>query len=162
MIRTWDDERDLVLKQCVAAGHSFANTAAKINRQFGTDLSRNACIGRAKRLGLSVSRSVKVDGAEHRLNRKPEGKTKTITIRPRPQFVCDPSTGFRTADVTPLNISIYELNGGTCHWPFGDNAPYLFCGHPTFGGSSYCECHLFISQGDGTRGEQMALRGVAA
>jgi hypothetical protein len=145
MNRTWNDELDFALKNCVAAGHSFANIAVKINREFGATLSRNACIGRAQRLGLSVSRTVKVDGAEHRLNRKPEGKTKTITIKPKPQFACEPATGLRVADVVPLNISIYDLNDSTCRWPLGEQAPFTYCGCHALDGVPYCWPHMRLA-----------------
>lgn len=164
MSKTWDDERDLVLKQCVAAGHSFANIAIKINSQFGINISRNSCIGRAKRLGLSVSRTVKVDGAEHRLNRKPEGKARTITVKPRtPQFVCEPTRVVPSVvDVVPRHISIFDLTDETCKWPFGDAAPFTFCGCETFSDSPYCWPHATVAHGLGTESERQAHKGIAA
>jgi hypothetical protein len=141
----WADnaEFDLALKRCVAAGLSFANIAIKLNRQFGIDISRNACIGRAQRLGLSVSRTVKVDGANHRLARKVERKPKVMTIKP--QFACEPATGLRIADVVPLNISIYELNDSTCRWPLGDEAPFTYCGCHALDGVPYCWPHMRLA-----------------
>ena len=49
----WLDEHDQELVALRGEGHSFTICQAKINRKFGTDYSRNACIGRAVRLGIS-------------------------------------------------------------------------------------------------------------
>ena len=40
------------LRECLARGMSFAEAADAINTRFGTAYSRNATIGRAKRMGL--------------------------------------------------------------------------------------------------------------
>ena len=48
----WDDERDAFLRQCRADGLTFSECQSAINRKFQVYYSRNACIGRAKRLGI--------------------------------------------------------------------------------------------------------------
>lgn len=60
---TWNEERDLALKNYRAEGLSFTDCAARINGRFGTTYSRNAVIGRAMRLGITES---KVQGAIRR------------------------------------------------------------------------------------------------
>ena len=42
------------LRECLARGMSFAEAAGAINARFGTAYSRNATIGRAKRMGLAA------------------------------------------------------------------------------------------------------------
>jgi hypothetical protein len=38
--------------------------------------------------------------------------------------------------------TLLELEDGDCRYPFGESAPYLFCGDPAQDKSSYCSaCH---------------------
>jgi len=37
--------------------------------------------------------------------------------------------------------TLLELEGGDCRYPFGDSAPYLFCGDLAQDKSSYCPRH---------------------
>src|SRR5262249_23773014 len=50
----WAPQHCDALKEFVAAGLSFAEAAAAINEKFGTAYTRNAGIGRAKRMKLVV------------------------------------------------------------------------------------------------------------
>jgi len=36
---------------------------------------------------------------------------------------------------------ILDLEDGDCRFPFGESAPYLFCGDPAQEKSSYCPAH---------------------
>lgn len=49
----WTKSCDDELRELRSLGRSFKEIAADINRKFGTAYSRNACIGRVKRLGLT-------------------------------------------------------------------------------------------------------------
>lgn len=50
---SWPQERDDLLLSLVKSGvGSYQDIAARINATFGTRLSRNAAIGRARRMGL--------------------------------------------------------------------------------------------------------------
>lgn len=51
----WNDERDAYLRLCREQGMSFSQTQESINRKFQVYYSRNACIGRAKRIGIGES-----------------------------------------------------------------------------------------------------------
>ncbi len=50
----WPPEHCNALRDCLAKGLSFAEAADAINGQFGAAYSRNATIGRAKRMGLKA------------------------------------------------------------------------------------------------------------
>src|ERR1019366_6912942 len=49
----WEPEHCEALRQYLAKGMSFSEIADAINAKFKTAYSRNAAIGRARRLGLS-------------------------------------------------------------------------------------------------------------
>jgi GcrA cell cycle regulator len=51
----WTPEQSQALRDHVGRGMSFARAAAEINARFGTSFTRNAAIGRAKRMGFGGS-----------------------------------------------------------------------------------------------------------
>lgn len=113
------------LKQLHAEGRSFGKIAAALNAEFGLHLSRSACIGRAARLKLPwPTRQPKF---------RKQRSTGPVLPRPKPQPI--PEQG------EPLYLSFFELRGSQCRYPFGNHAPYLFCGRSTLFKSSWCAEH---------------------
>ena len=51
----WAPEQSKLLRELVARGLSYAEIANAINAKFRTCYSRNAAIGRAKRMGITES-----------------------------------------------------------------------------------------------------------
>lgn len=152
-MRAWPQDHIDELKKLVGEGLSFAQSSAAINAKFGTSYSRNACIGKSVRLGLSAGKTVKRDAVEHRIavRAMPRKRVTQLPLRPRPRRNLTPDA------VVPLHLNLLGLGREQCHWPYGDG-PFTFCGCRCFDGSSYCEGHLAASVGDGTRSEQMADR----
>jgi hypothetical protein len=168
----WPGKHDRALTRWFFDGLSFAQMSAKTLAALGVHYSRNACIGRAHRLNLEQANRPKAK-RERPVTAKPwedNGTSKRTYYRhkqaatapkPKPeprQFACDAVTGLRVADVVPLNISIYELSDQTCHWPYGDEPPFTYCGCPTLEGCPYCHEHTALSIGGGTYCERAALR----
>ena len=54
MQSTWVEAHSVALREYLDKGLSFAEIARALNQQFGTAYTRNAAIGRARRMGLSV------------------------------------------------------------------------------------------------------------
>src|ERR1700760_3546324 len=54
MQSTWVEAHSVALREYLDKGLSFSEIARALNQQFGTAYTRNAAIGRARRLGLSV------------------------------------------------------------------------------------------------------------
>jgi hypothetical protein len=48
----WRPEHDLSLKNLISNGYTFAKAAGFLNEKYGTNRTRDACIGRAHRLAL--------------------------------------------------------------------------------------------------------------
>ena len=118
---------------------SYQVIADKLNTEFGTELTRNACIGKARRLDIhkkpapSFATMVREPGYVPKRERvKPQRANKVARIpipgRKPPSGRAD---GRRT---------LVDLKSRECRWAFGDDPPYLFCGAPTQGGS-YCTEH---------------------
>lgn len=135
----WPAEHETALRALVVEGAgSHSVIAGILNERFDSAYSRNAVIGKAARLGLSV-KSV----------RKPVKKQeRAVSARRRPAPPPKPTEAqiavFRCAEVTPKNVALTDLSYGDCHWPYGDG-PFTFCGHPKFGESPYCGPHFALS-----------------
>jgi GcrA cell cycle regulator len=59
----WSSEHSDALRDYFLKGMSYAEIGREINARFGTAYSRNAVVGRAKRLGLAAPDDESVDRA---------------------------------------------------------------------------------------------------
>jgi GcrA cell cycle regulator len=163
-VSIWPDYHVDALKTNFAAGMSFAENAADLNSRFRTSYSRNAAIGKAKRIGLTQADKPKVASKPRNTSPKPwdeEGIHKRTYYR-RKAKDSEPTKPdlitLRCVEVIPLDLdlaAVVERDG--CRWPYGDGS-YTFCGHPKLNGFSYCGPHVALSIGAGTISERNALR----
>jgi hypothetical protein len=134
----WTDEMNLAFSRMHRHkdDYSFEVMAAKMSALFKISLTRNALIGKARRLGLPMR-------GQQKLARLPIEKKK-IRLRARPvdapiEPVVEPPPA------TPQRgVTIYQLNGRTCRWPLGaveDWPPYLYCGADSPPDCPYCPDH---------------------
>jgi hypothetical protein len=158
----WAQEHDASLRGYVAGNLSCSQIANEISAEYKITVSRNAVIGRIHRLGLQTVPIVRA------LRREKAQRPRRVSLprqKPIPEparFICEPVTGLRQADVIPLNISIYELNDQTCHWPYGETPPFAYCGHLVFGDGPYCESHGALARNDQPSRSQRAKIARAA
>lgn len=147
-----------------------------IARVLGT--TRNACIGKAHRLGLT-GKTVKVPPPKPARVR-PEPTAPRLVREEKPLAPVDRSRrGHLTASCVadrieqracaesrPVSseeafadrtgsLGIMDLRPSMCRWPLGAS-PFRFCGCRTVPGSSYCAEHRDISIGRGTPAERRA------
>ena len=160
----WAPEHCDMLRECVAKGMSHSEAADAINARFDTAYSRNATIGRAKRMGLVVpGRPKKLPGLSRQLNaprlrkvREPAAESKPSTpVSDRPDRV-----KLRCIQIMPRHLRLTELEAGDCRYPYGgdaDGEAISFCGHPQREGSSYCIGHFHLTRGPGTASERAAV-----
>src|SRR5690349_14886404 len=73
----WAPEHSGALRDCLSRGMSYGQAARAINARFGTEFTRNAAVGRAKRLGLKHASVQKVLLRPKRFNRQGESAPKT-------------------------------------------------------------------------------------
>ncbi len=158
----WPAEHSEALRQYRAGGMSHAEVARAINARFGTAYSRNAVIGRGKRLGLGGpegrEESPKPPQAiEPRLRSGRERRTsqprRPIQKLPMPTFESVKTMKLRCVEIDPRRLSFAELERGDCRYPYGgdeEDEAITFCGHPQRHGSSYCTAHFHLTRGPGT------------
>ena len=146
----WIPDHDAMLRENFAKGLplSYAEIAVVLNRQFGTDYSRNAAIGRSNRLGLKCVKRIKREPGSKsvRTRKSKEHQRPDIAIRkarsgPKltmqlAELRCDP--------VPAGTLLLLELEHGMCRYPTGDGSEMRFCGRPQFADTSYCGSHCLL------------------
>ena len=134
---SWDTKKDQILKDCYGKG----KTASQIAEIIG-NVTRNAVIGRASRLGLSGG--VKIKSREDIFSKKNTNIDKKATnVSRRTKFrnlVLDKN--FEEAK----NLSLEELTENTCKFLNGhpNEKGATFCGRKNVEKFSYCPLHLMI------------------
>lgn len=141
----WNAAREEQLKVLWAEGQS----AAAIADALGGGLTRNAVIGKVRRLKLPPRYAV-----TPKTHAKPKangtGRPKAAAIRHRVEMQqaptvrepVDPFTGDEGVDCTHL-IGLFELTSQTCRYPSGDplKEGFGFCGKQVQQDSVYCPEH---------------------
>lgn len=176
----WTSEHAQALRDHLARGLlSYADIARAINAAFNTAYTRNATIGRARRMGLSgsdqpadsgrpksppKSRPFKSRPLKMRRMRKRVAAPSRIVApsRPsRPVFKRAAALQLRCVAIVPRHLSLLQLEPGDCRYPFGGDAegePITFCGHPRRDGSSYCVSHFHLTRSDVSASERSAVK----
>lgn len=148
---SWTERQVEELVSAVKSGLSAGQCAVRINK------SRNACISKARRIGMHFdSESQKRDQI-----RAANGKFKRALARPQfsgthvePQGVSLAPVSACRADILPdlglpayeppapeRGLSILHVSNKTCRFPLDDGPDYHFCGAAAKGGSPYCAAH---------------------
>ena len=120
-------------------GGSFAEIAAEMSAIFKLPITRNACIGKARRLELPMRNN-------ERPRKPPPGPPKEPRKIQKPVHVAAPIEPEETIVPTDQlgGLTIYQLRSGVCHWPLGkmsDRPPYRYCGCEAAAELPYCEEH---------------------
>ena len=160
----WAPDHSDALREYLAKGMSFAEAADAINARFDTTYSRNAVLGRAKRIGLVSSyRPAGMSSSPQQLNaprlrkireRAAESKPLTPAVE-RPDRV-----KLRCVQIMPRHLPLIGLEPDDCRYPYGgdaDGETITLCGHPRRAGSSYCIGHFHLTRGPGTASERAAV-----
>jgi|KBSMisStaDraftv2_1062788.scaffolds.fasta_scaffold568164_1 GcrA cell cycle regulator len=141
---TWTPEQDAMLTDLVkTGGEPYSEAAAAINARFKTRFSRNAAIGRGKRIGLATPRKIVIrttKPAKAQSKPRPDIQARKAASGPKPP----PPFVARIADVRPGNVDLVDLAPDGCRWAYGDG-PFVFCNHPRVWGLSYCPAHSHLA-----------------
>jgi len=142
-ISSWVESQVEELKRLVAAHMKYSEIGALLG------CTRNAAIGKARRLGLDNTvakppgyvsqrqvRRTRRQAREDRKHNIREAKKEAKLAMPR--FVIP-----APVSVDPLNLTIDELQPCNCRYITNDDVKNArYCGHETFRGSSWCLFHL--------------------
>jgi GcrA cell cycle regulator len=168
MQTSWEPKHSDALREYLAKGLPYSEIARRINAAFNTDYTRNATIGRAKRMGLAGL-------AETGRSRKPR-KPRLLPFRkmrkmrkhraakprlPRPVLKRAAALKLRCVGIEPRHLSLLELEAPDCRYPYGgdkDGEAITFCGHPRLKGSSYCASHFHLTRNVQSASERSAIK----
>jgi GcrA cell cycle regulator len=156
MQTNWAPEHSEALRGYHAKGMSFSEIANAINAKFKTAYSRNAALGRAKRMGLT--------GPERPEEPKYRPELPPLAIPPRkarerhlpdspgpmPFFARTETAKLRCVEIVPRHLALVDLEPRDCRYPYGgdeEGEVITFCGHPRRLGSSYCAPHFHLTRG---------------
>ncbi len=123
--------------------NSYKDIAKQLSREFGIKLSKNACIGKARRLGLAQRAPGTPRTPTQRRRHDAAKKDRTVNT---PELKAAPINPGWTIELPVLpaasgRITIFQLEQGVCHFPFGERPPYAYCGNTTRRGVPYCPHH---------------------
>ena len=165
----WAPEHSAALREFLAKGMSYAKAADAINAKFETAYTRNAAIGRGKRMGLAgpekpreprrVPRRTSAPRPRKSRKRRAAGPVQPKPVQPEPALACTEPVKLRCVGIKPRLVTLIDLERGDCRYPYGgdkDGEAITFCGHPRREGSSYCTAHFHLTLGEGTASERSA------
>src|SRR6187399_517209 len=96
---------------------SFVEIAKAMEVKFDITMTRNACIGKARRLGLPMRKFGTPRQPIERAALKPR-KVATVEAPIAPAEMVTPAV------LPPEGLTIYQLRDSTCHWPLGKTYDY--------------------------------------
>lgn len=155
----WPLKHSERLRELHAKGMSFSKIADAINEKFKTAYSRNATLGRARRMGLAAPGGPSdLPGPSRQTDPLPLRETHerrfAIPWPSVPVFKRVKGVKLRCVETDPRHLSLVELERGDCRYPYGGEAEgeaITFCGRPRRAGSSYCTPHFHLSRGPARR-----------
>jgi GcrA cell cycle regulator len=168
----WPPEHSRALRELNAKGMSYGEIAREMNTRFGTKYTRNAVLGRGKRMGCASPEAARARQPAQKLLRKAEralARDRQAPVMLGPAPVRAEPVQLRCVGISPRLISLIDLEPGDCRYPYGgdmEGDPIVFCGHPRQDGSCYCTPHFRLTRNpEGLAGRpsaQVILRLVEA
>lgn len=163
----WSSEQSDALRDYFFKGLSYAEIGRQINARFGTAYTRNAVVGRAKRLGLGLATPERMISPSIVPSLPGESARPTPPRAAPPGLNLPPPSALKPANpvklrcvgVRPRLIALVELQLGDCRYPYGgdkEGEEISFCGHPRQPGSSYCVPHAHLTRGRGIASDRTA------
>ena len=145
----WTDDMMQRFRALHANGeNSFETIAAILRAEFKVVLTKNACIGKGRRMGLKQRRKsywpVNPTISKPRAAAKPKPRPRPRKTYPNPPQEKIPPVlpGWEVVlPATTGRLAIHQLERDDCRYPFGDRAPYTFCGATTVNHASWCAEH---------------------
>jgi GcrA cell cycle regulator len=156
MQSAWEEAHSAALREYLDKGMPFSEIARALNQRFGTAYTRNAAIGRARRMGLSVPVQ-KPSASVILATKKPDARRiRELRARKLTGIADKPSTFERAAAlqlrcvaITPRHLALVDLEADDCRYPYGGDAEgeaITFCGHRRHEGWSYCLSHFHLTR----------------
>lgn len=135
----WNEATHTLFRMlCAEEALSYTDIAKAMSEEMGIRITKNACIGKARRLGMPMRKT------PQRARKRTEPALPAEITAPRLAVwpVSEPPVQRRNGYLTLL-----ELRHTSCHYPFGERPPYLYCGRPIQKAKPYCPHHCGVVYG---------------
>jgi GcrA cell cycle regulator len=142
----WDNENIDLLQTLVAQKLSALEIANAMTRKTIFSYTRNAIIGKVRRLGLALLGG---DNKPHPIIVKPPKKRNPVAIALKPRILPKSPT-IEEVVANPKRLTILEMQRGQCYWPTSlafdqPSHEIRFCGHATHDNeATWCPAHQKI------------------
>jgi len=152
----WTPPMEERLLQLLDKGLSYLDVAKIMSREFTIRLSKNACIGKGRRMQVALRMPARKGSACRKRNARKnrEGRSRQQSGRrnsPRKRRVGRKSQQHRQSlkhRAQPnkgRDLTLLQLLPTSCRWPSGNSPNVTFCGADKADGSSYCLKHALIA-----------------
>lgn len=131
-------------------GYCFADIADILSKEFHVRLSKCACIGRARRLGIVTAPEKKARVMRESALKREAKKRATGSTQLKRQRIVPVNLLHLGNDESPFAVSIFALQNHHCRWVLGDPSDLLFCGDEKSPGCSYCARHALLVFNNGS------------
>ena len=136
----WTPAMDTRLRELYDTKLTFRVIADRMNADFGLALTRNACIGRGRRLFFPSRGGAPPPPVPKRTRKRKHWTRRKTEAKPKP--VAPP---LAPVEPVPGALTMLQLGRGTCRWPSGTKPPYTYCGEPVHGDRQYCLAHCQLA-----------------
>ncbi|MGL5734176.1 MAG: GcrA family cell cycle regulator [Beijerinckiaceae bacterium] len=140
--------------------YSNSLLAERLNREFGTNLTRNSVIGKIHRLGLAMPRIKAIQSDFYKIKKTREApRKKSIGVLfpasqksfPQDEAKAMRESIFKSADLSKPSVrtTVETVSHGQCRYIYGHpgiDADWTFCGRTHVPGQSYCAGHLCVTR----------------
>lgn len=153
---TWTAEMDEVLRRERAEGKSFSEAVAAVNATCGTNLTRNAAIGRAARMGMPGRKQPQPKPKPARKPRATAARLFGAALQNHENALARKEIEFaatvnrRPIEIGSAAVAFFDVKRCHCRWPYGDPRDletFRFCGEPALEDRSYCADHTLQARG---------------
>jgi GcrA cell cycle regulator len=131
-----------------AKQHSTRELANALSEEFHVAISRNAVIGKLRRMGLTQDPKLKTKRPPKKRKAKTQPAPKVNLPSPKRSGIVSPPSFPKPppGPVLGLSIALHELKRSMCRYPSGHAPPYSFCGLKIEPGCAYCPAHCRLSR----------------
>ena len=147
----WTAPMEERLLQLLGKGLSYLDIAKIISREFTVVVSKNACIGKGRRMQVALRMPARKGSACRKRNAQRSRQQNARRKSPRKRKRQDVSQQRRSSlkhrarQSSGRDLTLLQLLPTSCRWPSGNSPNVTFCGAEKVDGSSYCLKHTLIA-----------------
>ena len=122
------------LEKLIDNGMPYKVIAQTLSAEFNVVLTKNACIGKGRRLQVPLRIAPRKRQCQPRRKRR-----SPLSVERR--RLLQSQRRRKESQQPRRNLTLLQLRPSSCRYPTGHNPPYSYCGAHTQDGSSYCPQH---------------------